>query len=269
MSGWRSKFLIGSNHKMYKTTAQTLAYLQELQALTCDVAPEDLHLFILPPHTALQTAVQETHNRSIHIGAQNMCWEDTGQFTGEVSPLFLEELGVSLVMVGHSERRNVFGETDFLVNKKVLAGLAHGFTVLLCVGETAQDKEFGIGSERVREQVKIALAHVEAAQLSNLWIAYEPVWAIGLGGTAAAPEYADSIHRVIRDVLSELYPGAGSQVPVLYGGSIDLGNAPGLLQQPFIDGLFIGRSAWEAQRFSFLIRNVYPIWRQKALRNAS
>jgi triosephosphate isomerase len=265
MSGWRSKFLIGSNHKMYKTAAQTVAYLKALQASIRDLDLEHLHLFILPPFTAIPDAVRAMKDDCIHIGAQNMCWEETGQFTGEVSPLFLEELGVRLVMIGHSERRHTFGETDWVINKKVVTGLRHGFTVLLCVGETAQEKGFGIGRERIREQVKIALAELLPAQLDRLWIAYEPVWAIGVGSTPATPEYAASMHQVIRDVLLELFPESGSQVPILYGGSINPDNAPALLQQPLIDGLFIGRSAWDAEGFDKLIRSVYPIWQQKNL----
>ena len=264
MNGWRSKFLIGSNHKMFKNTSQTLAYLKELEMLISDGAPEDLHLFILTPFTALPAAIQQTQGRAIHIGAQNMYCEDAGQFTGEISPLFLKEIGTRLVMAGHSERRHGFGESDSLINRKVLAGLEHGFTVLVCVGETAQDRQYGITSERVREQVKIALHGVKPGQMSNLWIAYEPVWAIGLGSTAAPPEYADSVHHAIHDVITELYPGRDLGVPVLYGGSIDGGNAAGLLEQPFIDGLFMTRYALEARNLSDLIHNTYPIWKQKS-----
>jgi triosephosphate isomerase len=186
---------------MYKTTAQTLAYLKDLESLTRDLADKGLYLFIMPPYTSLEAAIQELGNQSIHIGAQNMFWEDAGQYTGEISPLYLEEIGIRLVLIGHSERRNVFGESDPLINKKVLSGLGHNFTVLLCVGETAQDKEYGIGPERVREQVKIALRNVQASQLANLWIAYEPVWAIGEGSTAATPEFGPKhpARHIIRD----------------------------------------------------------------------
>lgn len=267
MNGWRGKFLIGSNHKMYKTTAQTLAYLKDLQSLTCDMADKGLYLFILSPYTSLDAAVREIGSQSIHLGAQNMFWEDAGQYTGEISPVFLKEIGIQLVMVGHSERRNIFGESDQLINKKVLSGLRHNFTVLLCVGETDQDKEFGIGPERVREQVKIALRNVQAPQLSNLWIAYEPVWALGQGSTPATPEYANSIQSILRETISEIYPEWGPRVPILYGGSVDQENAASLFRQPFIDGLFIGRTAWDAERFSILIHDLYSVWCEKALQN--
>ena len=267
MNGWRGRFLIGSNHKMYKTTAQTIAYLKDLESLTGDLADKELHLFILAPHTSLDAAFREIGDRSVHLGAQNMFWEDTGQYTGEISPVFLEEIGIQLVMVGHSERRNIFCESDQLINKKVLSGLRHNFTVLLCVGETGQDKEFGIGPERVREQMKIALRNVQASQLSNLWIAYEPVWAIGQGNTPATPEYANSMHCILRETVSEIYPEWGVKVPILYGGSVNPENAVSLLRQPFIDGLFIGRTAWDAKRFSDLIHDLYPVWREKPLQD--
>jgi L-erythrulose 1-phosphate isomerase len=263
VSGWRSKLLIGSNHKMYKTTAQILAYLRDLEGLTSDLIDKGLDVFVLPPYTSLPAAASEIDQTIIHLGAQNMCWEEAGQFTGEISPVFLEEIGVRLVMIGHSDRRNIFGEDDLTINKKVLCGLLHQFTVLLCVGETAQEKEFGVGVEQIRRQLKIALHRVEESQLSNVWIAYEPVWAIGQTGIPATPEYADSIHFIIRQTISELFPENGPQVPILYGGSVNPDNAADLLRQPYTDGLFIGRTAWDAERFAALIHKVYPVWQQK------
>jgi triosephosphate isomerase len=267
MTRWRGKFLIGSNHKMYKTTAQTIAYLKDLESLTCDLVEKGLHLFIFPPYTALEPAVREIGSRSIHVGAQNMFWEDAGQYTGEISPVFLEEIGIQLVMIGHSERRNIFGESNPLINKKVLSGLGHHFTVLLCVGETAQDKEYGVGAERVREQLKIALWNVQPPELADLWIAYEPVWAIGQGSTPATPEYANSIQSVLRYTMIEIDPEWGPQVPILYGGSVNPENAGSLLAQPFVDGLFIGRTAWDAEKFSVLIHDLYPVWCEKVMQN--
>jgi triosephosphate isomerase len=263
MTEWKGRFLIGSNHKMYKTTAQTLAYLKDLESLTCDLTDKEVYIFITPPYTALDPAVRGIGSRSIHIGAQNMCWEDSGQYTGEISPVFLEEIGIGLVMIGHSERRHIFGETDQVINKKVLSGLRHGFTVLLCVGETALDKEFGIGPERVREQLKIALRNAEPSQLANLWIAYEPVWAIGEGSTPATPQYANAMQCHLRDTIIEIDPDRGPGVPILYGGSVTVENAASLLRQPFIDGLYIGRTAWDAKRFGTLIHDLYPVWCEK------
>jgi triosephosphate isomerase len=254
---------------MYKTTAQTLAYLKELGSLTCDLSGKGLHLFILPPYTSLEAAVREAGSGPVHVGAQNMFWQDAGQYTGEISPVFLDEIGVRLVMIGHSERRNIFGESDLLINKKVLSGLGHHFTVLLCVGETAQDKEYGIGAERVREQVKIALRNVQPSELADLWIAYEPVWAIGQGSTPATPEYANSIQGILRNTMIEIDPVWGPQVPILYGGSVNPENAASLLRQPFVDGLFIGRTAWDAAKFSVLIHDLYPVWCEKVLQNTA
>lgn len=184
-----------------------------------------------------------------------MCWEDQGQFTGEISPLMLKEIGVKLVMIGHSERRHVFGETDAEENKKVKASLAHGFTTLLCIGETAEEKEFGISAEVLRTQLKVGFHDVSADQISNIWVAYEPVWSIGVNGTPASPDYAEEMHKVIKSTLREIFGEAADEIPVLYGGSVNPENSNQLIVQPSIDGLFTGRAAWDADKFDTLIRD--------------
>ena len=167
------KLFFGSNLKMYKNTADTVAYLKELEKKTKDIP--DITMFIIPSFTTLERASQAVDHRNIMIGAQNMNWEDQGQFTGEISPLMLKELGIDLVMIGHSERRHVFNETDVEENKKVLASLKHGFTTLLCIGETAEEKDFGISAEVLRTQLKVGLHGVKEEDLDRVWVAYEPV----------------------------------------------------------------------------------------------
>lgn len=259
----QKKLYLGSNLKMYKNAADTAAYLQDLAEYTKDISRDEIELFIIPSFTTLETAVRQTDKQYITLGAQNMCWEEEGQFTGEISPLMLKEFGISLVMIGHSERRHVFGETDIEENKKVKAALNHGFTTLLCIGETAEQKEFGISPEVLRTQLKIGLHNIPAAQISNLWIAYEPVWSIGVNGTPASADYAEEMHQVIKHMLSELFGDAGLCIPVLYGGSVNPGNACELISKPSIDGLFTGRSAWQADKFNLLIRDAKNAWEQR------
>jgi len=249
----KKKLYFGSNLKMYKTISETVDYLHKLVENTKGISREEIELFIIPSYTALEAAAREVNQGFVKLGAQNMCWEDEGQFTGEISPVMLKELGIELVMIGHSERRHVFGETDYVVNRKIKAGLAHGFTTLLCVGETKQQKEFGISAEILKTQLKIGLNGVELEHLSDIWIAYEPVWSIGVNGIPASAAYAEQMHKIIKRTIVEIWGKTAAQIPVLYGGSVNSGNANQLIAQPSIDGLFVGRSAWDADAFGRLI----------------
>ena len=249
------KLYFGSNLKMYKGIAETADYLQRLAENTKDISRDEIELFIIPSYTALANAVACCANRGIRIGAQNMCWEEQGQFTGEVSPCMLEEAGVRFVMIGHSERRHVFGESDAEENKKVITALKHGFKTLLCIGETAEEKRYGISAEVLSTQLKIGFYGVDQRDAGNIWVAYEPVWSIGVNGTPATAEYAEEMHKAIKDALEQIFPDAGSNIPVLYGGSVNPQNADELIAQPSIDGLFVGRAAWDADAFDKLIRS--------------
>ncbi|MGI6161385.1 MAG: triose-phosphate isomerase [Christensenellales bacterium] len=257
------KLYIGTNTKMYKTAADTVAYLKELSRLTSDISRNEMELFVIPSYTSLHHANAAIQNAEIKLGAQNMAWEDEGQFTGEISPLMLSEIGIDIVMIGHSERRHVFGESDHEENLKVRCALRHGFTALLCIGETQQQKDDGVSDEALRMQIKRGLKDVDADKLNRMWIAYEPVWAIGVSGKPASAEYADEKHGVIKDCLLELYGAAASDVPVLYGGSVNNQNATELIGMANIDGLFIGRSAWQADNFNYIIRQALPLFRAK------
>lgn len=259
----QKKLYFGSNLKMYKNIQDTVTYLQDLVAYTKDISRDDIELFIIPSYTTLESSTTQVDRSYVKIGAQNMCWEDEGQFTGEISPLMLEELGIDLVMIGHSERRHVFGETNSEENQKVKAALNHGFTTLLCIGETGEEKDYGISAEVLRMQLKIGFHNVPLSQVSNIWVAYEPVWSIGVNGTPATADYAEKMHQVIKGTLIEIFGNAGNDIPVLYGGSVNPQNANELIIQPSIDGLFTGRSAWEANKFNSLIRDAITSYTQK------
>lgn len=247
------KLYFGTNLKMYKTIRDTEAYLKLLQDRTRDLDRDRVTLFVIPSYTALDRASTCVDQTLIRLGAQNMCWEERGPFTGEISPLMLQELGLHIVELGHSERRHVFGEDDRMVGRKAACALAHGFTALLCVGETGEEKELGLSDEVLRTQLKAGLHGLTPEDAERLWVAYEPVWAIGEQGQPASAGYAQEKHAVIKAALGELF--GSREIPVLYGGSVNPGNARELIVQPDIDGLFVGRSAWEAEKFNKLIRD--------------
>lgn len=262
MSG---RFYFGTNLKMYKTASETSAYLAELAALTKDLAGEPLVRFVIPSFTSLGAAGASARG-SVLLGAQNMHWEECGQFTGEVSPRMLRDLGcISIVEIGHSERRHVFGETDTQCNQKVLSALENGFTALLCVGETAEEKHYGVSDETLARQIKIGLFGVDSKmfEAGRVWLAYEPVWAIGVNGVPASAEYAQERMHRMRETVEALYPGLSGSVPLLFGGSVNPENADGYAAQPDVDGLFVGRAAWTAPTFNALVRQVLPIWKER------
>ena len=249
------KLYFGSNLKMYKGIEETTEYLKNLMDLTADINREVMELFILPSFTSLPAATKIVEPQLLTLGAQNMCWADSGQYTGEISPAMLKELGIRLVMAGHSERRHIFHESDFDQNKKLKSALSHGFTALLCIGETGEEKEYGISAEVLCAQLKVGLHGVTGDELSNIRIAYEPVWSIGVDGTPASSAYAEKMHGIIKDTLLSLFGEASLQIPVLYGGSVNSQNADELIVQPSIDGLYVGRAAWDPKDFNNLIRN--------------
>jgi L-erythrulose 1-phosphate isomerase len=249
------KFYFGSNLKMYKNIQETKKYLTDLNALTKDISRENMELFIIPSFTSLSCAVTCVDRNLIKLGAQNMFWEDSGPFTGEISPLMLKELGLDIVEIGHSERRHIFGESDVDVNRKVLSASANGFVPLLCIGETAVNKKYGTADEVLRIQLKTGLHNFTG---KNILIAYEPTWAIGETGTPASVDYVKARHRTIRQTLTEIYGDGSNDIAVLYGGSVNPGNAAELAGLDNVDGLFIGRSAWNAGNFNSLIRAILP-----------
>jgi triosephosphate isomerase len=234
---------------MNQTPTESAGFYRQLAASVQH--PPDVHLFVIPPYTSL-AAVNEVAGPPPHriwIGAQNVHWEPEGAYTGEISVGMLLALDVDLVLLGHAERRRYFHETDVELNRKVLAALAAGLRVLFAIGETAEERSFGVGGESVLRQLKIGLHGVQLEHLQLLQVAYEPVWSIGAGGTPASPEDVEPIARLIRSGCHDLFGEPGSEIPILYGGSVDPGNAATFTALPDIDGLFVGRAAWTVGGF--------------------
>lgn len=247
---------IGTGWKMNKTLGEAEAYARSLRDFV-QRTPVSLQLFVVPPFTALDRVCQTLGSTPIKVGAQNMHWQERGAFTGEISPLMLKDCGVHLVELGHSERRAAFGETDFTLNAKVQAALQHDLVPLICVGETASEKEYGAARETVTRQVKIALHGVTASAARRVILAYEPVWAIGDNGIPSEPGYANAMHRAIRQACADLWEDAVARdIPILYGGSVNAENAVPFVQQDEVDGLFIGRAAWDVGSFIRIIQLV-------------
>ncbi len=241
------KILLGTNWKMHKSFNEAVEYCQNLVEFVDGL--DGIGVFIIPSFTHLWGIKRVLGPSDILLGAQNCHWQDEGAYTGEISPLMLKEIGVDILEIGHSERRQYFYEDDFSVNKKVLAGLNHNFITLVCVGEKAQEKKYNLTKETVSRQVKIAMHGVKDNDLARVWIAYEPVWAIGESGTPAEPWYAGEVQTFIRNVLIEKYGESAERVKILYGGSVNNENAGNIIRQPNMDGLFIGRAAWDARNF--------------------
>lgn len=248
------KTIIAGNWKMNKTHKEAANTLKNLAELVID--KENLggvEVIIGAPFTALESAVRATENTPIAIAAENMNANESGAFTGEISATMLKELGVEYVILGHSERRAMYGETDAIVNAKVLAALKAGLKPILCIGEQLEDRESGKTNEVNGTQLKGGLVGVTAEDMANVIVAYEPVWAIGTGVTAT-PEMAEETHSFVRSVLVELYGNdVAEDVTVQYGGSMKPGNAKELLAQKNIDGGLVGGAALDAEVFYGII----------------
>ncbi len=245
------KPMVAGNWKMNKGLYETRDLIRELYPLLHAV--EGVDVVICPPFVGLGVARREVQDSTIKLGAQNMHWANSGAFTGETSPLMLKEL-CEYVILGHSERRAMFGETDETVNKKVLAALAHGLKPIVCVGETLEENQGGITAEVVSRQVRADLEGLTQEQAEQLVIAYEPVWAIGTG-LAATPEGANAVHKdVIRPILREMFgEEIGDGMRILYGGSVTPANAAELFGQSDIDGGLIGGASLKAESFIALV----------------
>ena len=240
------KAIIAGNWKMNKTATEAAELIDALIPAVKDAGCE---VVICVPFTDLVTAVAKTKGTNIHVGAENVHFEKSGAYTGEISADMLTDLGVEYVVVGHSERRQYFAETDETVNKRAKAALAGGLKPIICVGESLAQREQGVTEELVRMQVKIALNGVTADELKNVVIAYEPIWAIGTGKTATA-EQAAEVCTFIRTTVRHLYGARiARSVTVQYGGSMKPANAAELLSQPDIDGGLIGGASLKAEDF--------------------
>lgn len=245
------KAVIAGNWKMNKNPAEAKALISEMAPLVKDA---DCSVVLCVPFVDLQAALEASAGTNIEIGAENCHWEKSGAYTGEVSAEMLASMGVKYVIIGHSERRTYFGETDVTVQKRVRAALDAGLTVILCVGEYLEQREQGITAELVAMQTKIALGGVAKEELKNVIIAYEPVWAIGTGKTATAQQ-ANEVCSVIRGVIAGLYDQeAADAFTIQYGGSMNAKNAEELTDQPDVDGGLIGGASLKAEDFSIIVK---------------
>lgn len=246
------KLLIAGNWKMHKTPKETLEYAETFKGLLKNETFEGIEILICPPFVDIPFAVEGFKDTPVKVGGQNCYYEREGAFTGEVSPVMLKEAGCEYVILGHSERRHIFGESDELINKKVVAALNEGLRIILCVGETLQERESGLTFTVVETQLKLGLSGVED-RLEQIDIAYEPVWAIGTG-VPAKPEDAEEVHKFIYQKLEELNPEGAKKVRVLYGGSVKPNNAEAILSQPHIKGVLVGGASLKPESFFEIAR---------------
>ena len=241
--------IIAGNWKMHKTIAEALEFVNEVKDR---VNNDKVEAVICAPFTLLKDLKQATKGTNIKIGAQNMHFEEKGAFTGEISPLMLKELDMDYVVIGHSERRQYFNETDETVNKKVLKALEVGIDPILCVGETLEEREAGNTKDVCKVQVEKALENVSKEDLAKVVIAYEPVWAIGTGKTATS-EDANDVIAYIREVVANLYGELANEVRIQYGGSVKPSNVAEIMNQSDIDGALVGGASLEANDYVELV----------------
>ena len=250
------KPIISGNWKMHHNHFEAIQCVQKLHYRLGADDHEAVEVTVHPPFTDIRSVqtVIEADRMKIGLGAQNCHWEEKGAFTGEVAPAMLAKLDVDYVIVGHSERRELFGETDETVNKKVTAVLAAGMTPIMCCGETLEEREQGMAESKVERQVREGLAGVSAEQVAGLVVAYEPIWAIGTGKTATS-EDAQAMCAKVRQVVGEVAgDAAAAGVRVQYGGSVKPGNIVELMAQPDIDGALVGGASLEADEFAAIVQ---------------
>ena len=241
---------VGTSWKMNKTLAEARAFAEGLPR----EGDPRIQRFVIPPFTAVREVKAMLADTSVKVGAQNMHWADDGAWTGEISPMMLKDCGLDIVELGHSERREFFGESDETVGLKVEAAVRHGLIPLICIGETLAQREAGRATETLAAQVAGALSKLSATQKSStILLAYEPVWAIGANGIPATSDYADARQA---EIIATAETIMNRRIPCLYGGSVNPGNAAELIACPHIDGLFIGRSAWNVAGYLDILARV-------------
>jgi len=246
------RYLIAGNWKMNKTTGEAIELAQKLVESLKDVNDRDI--LICPPFTALYSVYQVIKGTNIKLGAQDVFYENSGAFTGEISPIMLKDVGCEYVIIGHSERRHIIGETDELINKKIKAAINNGLKTILCVGELLEEREAGKTLEVVKTQLEKGLNGVSKEEMKNVVIAYEPVWAIGTGKTAK-PEDAQEVHAYIRELLSKLYSKEIAEETIIqYGGSVKASNIDSLMAMPDIDGALVGGASLVAEEFTRIVK---------------
>jgi triosephosphate isomerase len=243
--------VIAGNWKLFKTIGESVAFINELKPLIAEAS--DVEIVIAPVFTALNRVSDAAAGSNITVAAQDCFWEEEGAFTGEVSPRLLQDAGCRHVIIGHSERRQYFGETDTTVNKKTVAACNAGLTAIVCVGETLQEREAEKTFSVIETQITHGLAGFSSDLLSKIIIAYEPVWAIGTGKTAS-DEQAQEIHAFIRTLLIKLFGNSAAEaIRILYGGSVKPENIKGLMTRPDIDGALVGGASLKAVSFAAIV----------------
>ncbi|MGH2717763.1 MAG: triose-phosphate isomerase [Actinomycetota bacterium] len=251
--------IIAANWKMNKTHLEAMHFVESLRNILEPGDYERAEVVICPPFTALRTVQTAIEGAAMPagLGAQNMYWAESGAFTGEISPGMLSKLGVSFVILGHSERRELFGETDEGVNRKLKAAFDHGLTPIMCVGETLAEREAGQTQAKVERQVRVGIAGIAKEAVATLVIAYEPIWAIGTGRNAY-PDDAQATISLIRSVVASVAGEAAESVRIQYGGSVKGGNCDDFMCQPDIDGALVGGASLDPEEFARIVRYQTP-----------
>jgi triosephosphate isomerase len=243
--------LIAGNWKMHTTVVDGCRLAMDVARACVDYT--DREVLLAPPFTILSEVSHVLKDSKIIVGSQNVCWEEKGAFTGEISPVMVKDAGAGAAIVGHSERRQIFGETDELINKRVRGAVRFGLLTILCIGETLDEREKGLTFRVLEDQLRKGLAAVTAGDMAKVVIAYEPVWAIGTGKTASK-EQAQEAHSFIRGVLGQIFEKTiAEQIRILYGGSVKPTNVDELMAQPDIDGALVGGAALDAEAFGRII----------------
>ena len=245
------KKLIAANWKMYKTPDEARAFVREFLPLVANQDRDEIAIF--PPFISIPAVLDATRGSSVEVGAQNMHWEKQGAFTGEISAAMLIAIGCKQVIIGHSERRQYFGETDVAVNRKLRGALEDGLKAIVCIGELFEERESGLTENVLRRQVSAALREISGNDVNKFCIAYEPVWAIGTGKTAT-PEIASDAHTFIRQEAAKAIGAEASQrLRILYGGSVKPENAHALMSKEQIDGALVGGASLDAKSFAAIV----------------
>jgi len=247
------KPIIAGNWKMYKTINEAIDLANGLKRELFKLDFAKVEVVLCPVFTALSEVAEVLNETDIGLGAQNVYWQDEGAFTGEVSPAMLKDAGCQYVIIGHSERRQFFGETNETVNKKIKASLKHGLTPIVCVGENLQERESNNTFKVIQNHIQGSLADISVEDLAKIVIAYEPVWAIGTGKTATG-EQAQEVHKYIRDLLSKMYGAeAADNLRIQYGGSVKPENIAELIGKPDVDGALVGGASLKVDSFSAIV----------------
>lgn len=261
MTMTNQKPFIAGNWKLYKNSAEAVELVNELQEKYADF--EEAQMVVIPPFTALCDVHITLQGSSIQIGGQDVFWEEEGAFTGEISASMLKDVGCRYVIIGHSERRQYFGETNTTVNKKIKAAISHDLTPIMCIGESLEEREKGETINKVRIQISEGFEDLDADSIRKIIIAYEPIWAIGTGLTAT-PDQAQEVHRFIRKELSEKYGNeTGSCAIILYGGSVKPANTFSLMKEKDINGALVGGASLNAESFIEIAKEAIKAYREK------